>query len=207
MKTMKKLGRSSPNACAKPSPAYLDSFKGNEFEGAAKVQVKPGWAQGKFIQGDEYLSEIAIPNFYFHVMTAYAIMRHAGRSTSQQNGLLLGPRQPEVRGSHVERTRILHESEISRPYRTLDARGSRPALAKTEVLEYGTTMKAPAYLAINPMGKVPAIRHGDFRRDGGRGDYAPISADAFPAAKLATARDQRISRALLSLDVFRRRTS
>ena len=32
---------------------------------------------------------------------------------------------------------------------------------RTEVLDYGTTMKAPGYLAINPMGKVPAIRHGD----------------------------------------------
>lgn len=31
----------------------------------------------------------------------------------------------------------------------------------TEILEYGTTMKAPDYLAINRMGKVPAIRHGD----------------------------------------------
>lgn len=30
-----------------------------------------------------------------------------------------------------------------------------------ELLDYGTTMKAPAYRAINPMGKVPAIRHGD----------------------------------------------
>jgi glutathione S-transferase len=30
----------------------------------------------------------------------------------------------------------------------------------TTVLDYGTTMKAPDYLAINPMGKVPAIRHG-----------------------------------------------
>jgi glutathione S-transferase len=29
------------------------------------------------------------------------------------------------------------------------------------ILDYGTTMKAPAYLAINPMGKVPALRHGD----------------------------------------------
>jgi glutathione S-transferase len=32
---------------------------------------------------------------------------------------------------------------------------------ETEVLDYGTTMKAPDYLAVNPMGKVPAIRHGD----------------------------------------------
>jgi len=32
---------------------------------------------------------------------------------------------------------------------------------RTELLDYGTTMKAPAYLAINPMGKVPALRHGD----------------------------------------------
>ena len=32
---------------------------------------------------------------------------------------------------------------------------------ETVLLDYGTTMKAPEYLAINPMGKVPAIRHGD----------------------------------------------
>ncbi|ASR44073.1 glutathione S-transferase [Xanthomonas citri pv. mangiferaeindicae] len=29
------------------------------------------------------------------------------------------------------------------------------------LLEYDTSMKSPAYLAINPMGKVPAIRHGN----------------------------------------------
>lgn len=29
------------------------------------------------------------------------------------------------------------------------------------VLDFGTTMKSPGYLAINPMGKVPALRHGD----------------------------------------------
>lgn len=32
---------------------------------------------------------------------------------------------------------------------------------RIEVKEYGTSMKTPDYLAINPMGKVPAIRHGD----------------------------------------------
>jgi len=30
---------------------------------------------------------------------------------------------------------------------------------ETRILDYGTTMKAPDYLAINPMGKVPAIVH------------------------------------------------
>ena len=31
----------------------------------------------------------------------------------------------------------------------------------TTVVDYGPEMKSPDYLAINPMGKVPAIRHGD----------------------------------------------
>src|SRR5213075_2227022 len=38
--------------------------------------------------------------------------------------------------------------EVGQPYRT-------------ELLDYATTMKAPAYLAVNPMGKVPALRHGE----------------------------------------------
>ncbi|PIE00689.1 MAG: glutathione S-transferase [Thiothrix nivea] len=32
---------------------------------------------------------------------------------------------------------------------------------QTEVLEYDSSMKADTYLAINPMGKVPALKHGD----------------------------------------------
>lgn len=31
----------------------------------------------------------------------------------------------------------------------------------TEIIDYGPPMKAPDYLAINPMGKVPALRHGE----------------------------------------------
>ena len=56
----------------------------------------------------------------------------------------------------------------------------------TVVLDYGTSMKAPAYLAINPMGKVPALTHGDIVVT----EQAAICAylaDLFPEKKLAPA--------------------
>lgn len=46
-------------------------------------------------------------------------------------------------------------------------------------LEYGTTMKAPEYLAINPMGKVPAVKHGDVVITEGAAICAYL-ADRFP---------------------------
>jgi glutathione S-transferase len=61
--------------------------------------------------------------------------------------------------------------EVGQPYRT-------------EVLEYETSLKSPEYLAINPMGKVPAIRHGDTVVTEGAAICAYL-ADAFPQAGLA----------------------
>ncbi|PAU76816.1 glutathione S-transferase family protein [Halomonas salipaludis] len=55
---------------------------------------------------------------------------------------------------------------------------------RVEYLEYGTSMKAPDYLAINPMGKVPAIRHGDVVVTEAAAICAYL-ADAFPEAGLA----------------------
>jgi glutathione S-transferase len=58
---------------------------------------------------------------------------------------------------------------------------------RTELLGYGTGgMKTPAYLAINPMGKVPTIRHGDTVVTEAAAICAYL-ADAFPAAGLAPA--------------------
>ncbi len=61
--------------------------------------------------------------------------------------------------------------EVGQPYRT-------------ELLEYGGSMKAAGYLAINPMGKVPAIRHGDTVVTESAAICAYL-ADAFPEAGLA----------------------
>lgn len=68
--------------------------------------------------------------------------------------------------------------EVGQPYRT-------------ELLEYGSTIKGPAYLAINPMGKVPAIRHGDTVVTEA-GAICAYLADAFPAAGLAPAPGERV---------------
>ena len=57
-------------------------------------------------------------------------------------------------------------------------------------LDYGTTMKAPDFLAINPMGKVPALTHGDTVVTETAAICAYL-ADAFPAAGLAPPLDDR----------------
>lgn len=61
--------------------------------------------------------------------------------------------------------------EVGKPYRT-------------EILEYGTTMKGPDYLAVNPMGKVPAIRHGEALITEQPAVFMYL-ADLYPEAKLA----------------------
>lgn len=55
---------------------------------------------------------------------------------------------------------------------------------RTDVLQYGTTMKSPDYLAVNPMGKVPAIRHGGVIVTEAAAICAYL-ADAFPERELA----------------------
>ena len=57
-------------------------------------------------------------------------------------------------------------------------------LYETVVLDYGTTMKSPDYLAVNPMGKVPAIRYGDTIVTEGAAICAFL-ADMFPDRGLA----------------------
>lgn len=57
---------------------------------------------------------------------------------------------------------------------------------RTEILDYATNLKGPQYLAINPMGKIPAIKHGDVVVTEAAAICAYL-ADAFPQAGLAPA--------------------
>ncbi|MEO1105351.1 MAG: glutathione S-transferase family protein, partial [Pseudomonadota bacterium] len=67
--------------------------------------------------------------------------------------------------------------EIGEPYETV-------------LLDYGEAMKSPSYLAINPMGKVPAVRHGETVVTEAAAICAYL-ADAFPDRGLAPPLHQR----------------
>jgi uncharacterized protein len=57
---------------------YLGSFKREEFDGADTRTIELPFLEGKLLSGLDYLVEMALPNFYFHLTTAYAILRHNG---------------------------------------------------------------------------------------------------------------------------------
>jgi uncharacterized protein len=58
--------------------AYLDGFTAKDFEAAATRSItQPRW-EGKVMTGADYFVEHALPNFFFHLSHAYAILRHSG---------------------------------------------------------------------------------------------------------------------------------
>jgi hypothetical protein len=58
--------------------AYLDGFSAKDFEGADERALVLPFIPGKTMRGADYFNELAVPNFYFHVTHAYAILRHSG---------------------------------------------------------------------------------------------------------------------------------
>jgi uncharacterized protein len=68
---------------------YLGTFSAKDFaEAEARRISQPRWA-GKSLSGSEYAQQHLIPNFYFHVTTAYAILRHNGIDLGKKD--YLGP--------------------------------------------------------------------------------------------------------------------
>ncbi|HTJ80255.1 MAG TPA: DUF1993 family protein, partial [Polyangiaceae bacterium] len=58
-------------------------------EGAEDRPVPLGFMPGKGMKGGIYVREMALPNFFFHVTTAYAILRHNGVDLGKRD--YLGP--------------------------------------------------------------------------------------------------------------------
>ena len=66
--------------------AFLDELDSAAFEGSElkDIVLRPGTPKEKKLSGQAYLSNYGLPQFFFHVTTAYAILRH--------NGLEIGKR-------------------------------------------------------------------------------------------------------------------
>jgi len=69
--------------------AYLDTVTAEDFAAAATRSItQPRW-EGKTMTGADYFLEHAVPNFFFHLTHAYAILRHNGVGIGKRD--YLGP--------------------------------------------------------------------------------------------------------------------
>ncbi len=64
--------------------AFLADVDEEAFDKGRDSELTPAFLHGGSITGADYLNEFALPNFYFHISMAYAILRH--------NGVKLGKR-------------------------------------------------------------------------------------------------------------------
>ena len=60
--------------------AFLDSVNAAQFEGKENTEIvlRPGTPKEKKLSGQVYLANYGLPQFFFHVTTAYNILRHNG---------------------------------------------------------------------------------------------------------------------------------
>lgn len=66
---------------------YLESLRPEQFHGALERKITNPRREGKYLPASEFMLEHAVPNFYFHVTTAYAILRHNGLDIGKKDYL------------------------------------------------------------------------------------------------------------------------
>lgn len=67
--------------------SYLNSFSPTDFESALDKKIsQPRW-EGKYLTGYEFVVQHLLPNIYFHITTAYSILRHNGVDVGKKDYL------------------------------------------------------------------------------------------------------------------------
>lgn len=66
---------------------FISSLNPAHFEGSAEREIvlRPGTPKEKRMLGQTYLLHYGIPQFFFHIMTAYALLRHSGVDIGKQD--------------------------------------------------------------------------------------------------------------------------
>lgn len=76
------------HARLKKAIEYLSSFAPSDFEGSEKREIKLRLGPHAIdFTGSDYVSSFVLPNFFFHVTTAYAILRHNGLAVGKTDFL------------------------------------------------------------------------------------------------------------------------
>lgn len=57
---------------------FVRSVDSAAYEGAFERKVSFAWYPGHYLEGQDYYEQFALPNAFFHLTTAYAILRHNG---------------------------------------------------------------------------------------------------------------------------------
>jgi uncharacterized protein len=69
--------------------AFAQSVREDQYAGAGERQVSFFWAPGKIMSGKDYTLQMVIPNTFFHIAMAYAILRSNGVDIGKMD--FLGP--------------------------------------------------------------------------------------------------------------------
>jgi uncharacterized protein len=68
---------------------FAECVKEAQYAGASECKVTVSWAPGKALRGKDYLLQMTIPNTFFHIAMAYAILRRNGVDVGKMD--FLGP--------------------------------------------------------------------------------------------------------------------
>jgi len=68
--------------------AFIKEFKPSQIDGSEErdISLQMG-GQTRTFKGENYLTSVVLPNFFFHATTAYAILRHNGVELGKQDFL------------------------------------------------------------------------------------------------------------------------
>lgn len=66
---------------------FLDSVNSAQFDGSEtkEIVLRPGTPKEKKLSGQAYLANYGLPQFFFHVTTAYNLLRHNGLSIGKRD--------------------------------------------------------------------------------------------------------------------------
>ena len=64
---------------------FVSTLTESQFEGSEERQVPIYFMPGKYMLGLDYVTKMALPNLYFHLTTAYSILRTNGMNLGKED--------------------------------------------------------------------------------------------------------------------------